>query len=179
MPPRPSRDDTGIAQARQPKDGGGLVEPLAERFWETKTLEQLDPAEWEALCDRCGRCCLVKLEDEDTGEIVNTDIGCKLFDAGTCACANYAKRHRKVSDCIQLTPAVVRALRWLPGSCAYRLVAEGRPLNDWHPLVSGSPDTVHEAGISVRDRLSGTEATVKMREYVDHVVDWPELSPSS
>lgn len=173
MPPRPSRDDTGIAEARQPKDGSGL----AERFWETKTLEQLNPAEWEALCDRCGRCCLVKLEDEDTGQIVNTDIGCKLFDAGTCACSDYAKRHRRVSDCLQLTPAVVRALPWLPGSCAYRLVAERRPLYDWHPLVSGSPESVHEAGISMRDRLSGTEATVKMRHYVDHVVDWPELSP--
>ena len=130
------------------------------------------------MCDRCGRCCLVKLEDEDTGQIVHTDIGCKLFDAGACACGNYAKRHRKVSDCIQLTPAVVRALRWLPGSCAYRLVAEGRPLADWHPLVSGSPESVHEAGISVRNRLSGTETTVKMRDYADHVVDWAELSPS-
>ena len=146
-------------------------------WWESKTLEELSPQEWEALCDGCGRCCLVKLEDEDTGEILHTDIGCRLFDAGTCRCASYAKRHDKVSDCIALTPAEVRGLRWLPGSCAYRLVAEGRPLRAWHPLVSGSPESVHAAGVSVRGRIGGNERHVKMRDYVDHIVVWDELSP--
>ena len=173
MPPRPSRDDTGSAQTRQPENGIAL----ADRFWETKTLDEMNSAEWEALCDRCGRCCLVKLEDEDTGQILHTDIGCRLFDAGTCACADYSRRQSKVSDCIQLTPDTVRALRWLPGSCAYRIVAEGRPLADWHPLVSGSPDSVHEAGISVRNRIGGNETKVKVRDYVDHIVEWDELSP--
>ena len=173
MPPRLSRDDTDPAQTRQPKDGVGL----SARFWETKTLEAMSPAEWEALCDRCGRCCLVKLEDEDTGQILHTDIGCRLLDSGTCACTDYVRRHRRVSDCIQLTPDTVRALRWLPGSCAYRLVAEGRPLADWHPLVSGSSESVHEAGISVRDRVGGSETTIKVRDYVDHIVEWDELSP--
>lgn len=177
MPPRPSRDDTGSDETRQPKDGV-VAEPLAERFWEIKSLEEMNAAEWEALCDRCGRCCLVKLEDEDSGEIVHTDVGCKLFDAGTCGCGDYARRQRKVSDCIRLTPAQVRSLRWLPGSCAYKLVADGRPLADWHPLVSGSSESVHEAGISVRNRLGGTERTVKVRDYVDHIVDWDELSPA-
>lgn len=132
----------------------------------------MTPEEWESLCDRCGRCCLVKLEDEDTGEILKTDIGCKLFDAGTCSCKSYATRHRKVDDCIELTPESVRAIKWLPSTCAYRLVGEGRPLAPWHPLVSGTPDTVHEAGISVRGRVGGSERTVRLRDYVDHIVDW-------
>ena len=143
-------------------------------FWRTKTLEAMSPEEWESLCDRCGRCCLVKLEDEDTGEIHKTDIGCKLFDGEACRCASYETRHRKVKDCIKLTPDNVRTIPWLPSTCAYRLVAEGRPLADWHPLVSNSPTSVHEAGISVRGRLGGSEKTVRLRDYVDHIVDWEE-----
>ena len=132
----------------------------------------MTPDEWESLCDRCGRCCLVKLEDEDTGEILHTDIACRLFDAGACACVGYANRQKKVSDCVKLTPASVRSIGWLPKTCAYRLVKEGRPLEDWHPLVSGSPESVHEAGISARGRTGGSERTVKLREYVDHIVHW-------
>jgi uncharacterized cysteine cluster protein YcgN (CxxCxxCC family) len=107
-------------------------------FWKQKALEALNPAEWESLCDGCGRCCLVKLEDEDSGEIHFTDIACKHFNAGTCRCADYAHRRRRVRDCIKLTPAKVRTLSWLPPTCAYRLVADGRDLAWWHPLVSGS-----------------------------------------
>lgn len=134
----------------------------------------MTPDEWESLCDRCGRCCLVKLEDEDTGEILKTDIACKLFDAEACGCAAYALRNRKVKDCIKLTPDNVRTIKWLPSTCAYRLVSEGRPLEPWHPLISGSPETVHEAGISVKGRIGGTEKTVKLRHYVDHIVDWDD-----
>lgn len=130
--------------------------------------------EWERLCDRCGRCCLVKLEDEDTGEIHKTDIACRLFDATSCSCARYATRKQEVDDCIKLTPKSVRRISWLPSTCAYRLILEGKPLADWHPLVSGSPDTVHEAGISVRGRLGGSETTVRLRDYVDHIVDWDD-----
>ncbi len=163
---------------RQPKQGdpaggatseGGPPAPDAP-FWRTKTLEALTPWEWESLCDGCGRCCLVKLEDEETGEILKTDIACKLLDAGSCRCRSYGQRQKKVHDCIKLTPETVRAIRWLPSTCAYRLVREGKPLLPWHPLVSGSPDSVHEAGISVRGRVGGSERTVKLRDYVDHIV---------
>lgn len=134
----------------------------------------MTPEEWESLCDRCGRCCLVKLEDEDTGEIHKTDIACRLFDAGRCSCVAYATRQEKVDDCIKLTPESVRAIKWLPTTCGYRLVREGKPLAPWHPLVSGSNDSVHEAGISVRGRIGGSEKTVKLRNYVKHIVDWVE-----
>jgi uncharacterized protein len=146
-------------------------------FWKAKTLEALNPAEWESLCDGCGRCCLVKLEDEESGEIHFTDIACKLFSAGTCRCTDYAHRRRKVLDCIKLTPATVRSLSWLPPSCAYRLVAEGRDLAWWHPLVSGSAASVHEAGVSVRGRVQGSEKDVKLADYLDHIVAWPGKKP--
>jgi len=110
----------------------------------------MSSVEWESLCDGCARCCLEKLEDEDTGQIYFTHVSCKLLDAGLCACKDYAHRSDQVPDCVRLTPANVRTLNWLPPSCGYKLVAEGRDLYWWHPLVSGDPDTVHEAGISVR-----------------------------
>jgi uncharacterized cysteine cluster protein YcgN (CxxCxxCC family) len=103
-----------------------------------------------------------------------TDIACRLFDASGCCCIAYQRRLRRVKDCIKLTPQSVREIPWLPKTCAYRLVAEGRDLPDWHPLVSGSPETVHEAGISVRGRIGGTEATVKLRDYLDHIIDWAD-----
>ncbi len=119
-------------------------------FWTTKTLEQMDRAEWESLCDGCGRCCLVKLEDEDTLAVKLTRLSCRLLDVGSCRCSDYANRHSKVPDCIAIDPDKVRNLSWLPPTCGYRLVEEGRGLQWWHPLVSGSAETVHEAGISVR-----------------------------
>lgn len=125
-------------------------EDLMEPFWETKTLEQMSPREWESLCDGCGLCCLVRFEDEDTGEVVPTKVHCKLFDPKTCTCSNYAERERHVPDCIKLTPGNVAQLGWMPRSCAYRRLAEGRGLADWHPLVSGDPETVHTAGVSIR-----------------------------
>ena len=115
-------------------------------FWKTKTLEEMSNAEWESLCDGCARCCLEKLEDEDTGKIYFTHVSCKLLDAGLCACKDYANRSDQVPDCVRLTPENVRTLNWLPPSCGYKLVAEGRDLYWWHPLISGDPNTVHEAG---------------------------------
>ena len=112
---------------------------MAEPFWKTKTLEDMSASEWESLCDGCGKCCLSKLEDEDTGDIYFTSVGCRLFDAGTCRCRDYPNRLAVVQDCVGLTPANVRTISWLPGTCAYRLVAEGRDLFAWHPLVSGDP----------------------------------------
>jgi uncharacterized cysteine cluster protein YcgN (CxxCxxCC family) len=147
------------------------------KFWKTKTLEEMSGAEWESLCDGCARCCLEKLEDEDTGQIYYTHVSCKLLDAGLCACKDYPNRSDQVPDCVRLTPENVRTLNWLPPSCGYKLVAEGRDLYWWHPLISGSPATVHEAGVSVRGRVQGTEATVPDEELQDHIVTWPGVLP--
>ena len=148
-------------------------------FWKRKPLEELTPAEWESLCDGCGRCCLVKLEDEESGKIHFTDVACKLFNAKTCRCTDYAHRRSRVRDCIKLTPDKVRTLGWLPPSCAYRLIAEGRDLAWWHPLVSGSRMSVHEAGVSARGRVNVPENKVKLADYPDHIVTWPGKLPRS
>ncbi len=143
----------------------------AEPFWRRKTLDEMSAPEWESLCDGCAKCCLIKLEDEDTGEIEYTDVACRLLDHGTCRCTNYAERQKWVPDCVTMTPDAVRRLKWLPGSCAYRLIAEGKDLAWWHPLVSGDPNTVHEAGVSVRGRVV---PEARAGDPEDHVVDWPE-----
>ena len=122
-------------------------------------------------------CCLEKLEDEDTGKIYFTHVSCKLLDAGLCACKDYASRSDQVPDCVRLTPENVRTLNWLPPSCAYKLVAEGRDLYWWHPLVSGDPNTVHEAGVSVRGRVQGTENEIADADLEDHIVQWPAQLP--
>jgi len=141
-------------------------------FWKTTPLEAMTGPQWESLCDGCGKCCLSKLEDEDTGEIYFTSVGCRLFDAGACRCSDYANRLAKVADCIQLTPQNVRTIPWLPQTCAYRLVAEGRDLYPWHPLVSGRAETVHEAGISMRGRVTASELDLaEPEDYFDHMLE--------
>ena len=151
--------------------------PEPPPFWRAKTLEEMTVPEWESLCDGCARCCLVKLEDEDTGRIHYTDLGCTLLDGKTCRCSDYRHRQKKVHDCVKLTPEAVRTLKWLPATCAYRALAEGRDLEWWHPLVSGSPDTVHEAGVSVRGRISASEDDVPMELWVERIVKWPNRRP--
>ena len=152
--------------------------PTADKpFWQTKSLEEMSPAEWESLCDGCGRCCLIKLEDEDTGEVLHTDIGCTLLDGYACRCRDYPRRQKKVPDCVRLTPEAVRTIPWLPPTCAYRLVRDGQPLYPWHPLVSGSRSSVHESGMSVRGRIAGTEEEFGEDEYPDRIVEWPALRP--
>jgi uncharacterized protein len=150
---------------------------VAEPYWKTKTLEEMSSEEWEALCDGCGRCCLVKLEDEDSGEIAYTDVGCTLLDGATCGCRNYPERQTLVPECVRLTPEVVRTLRWLPSTCAYRLVAKGSDLPAWHPLKSGRRETVHEAGISVQGRVSASEDDVSIDEVLERIVRWPRTWP--
>ena len=142
-----------------------------EPFWRRKTLAEMTRSEWESLCDGCAKCCLDKLEDDDTGEIQYTEVACRLLDLGTCRCTDYSNRTRFVPDCVVLTPRTVARLTWLPSSCAYRLVSEGKDLAWWHPLVSGDPETVHRAGVSVRGRAV-PEALAGDLE--DHVVRWPE-----
>lgn len=148
-------------------------------FWRSKTLEEMTEAEWESLCDGCGRCCLVKLEDDDTGKIHATDIGCRLFDAATCRCHDYANRSKTVPDCVTLTPEAVRTLPWLPPTCAYRLLGEGRDLPWWHPLVSGDPQTVIAAGVSVRGKVHANEDEVAEEEIVERIVAWPLRWPKA
>jgi uncharacterized cysteine cluster protein YcgN (CxxCxxCC family) len=155
---------------RPPENGGGAP------FWRAKTLAEMTPAEWESLCDGCGRCCLNKLEYEDSGEIEWTDVACRLLDDATCRCTDYPRRHAKVPDCLALTSENVPRLTWLPPTCAYRLVEEGSDLYWWHPLVSGDPETVHAAGMSVRGRTV-SETVVPVAEFEEHVVAWPAEIP--
>ena len=138
-------------------------------FWEVKKLKDMSHREWESLCDGCGRCCLVKLEDEDTGDIYTTDVSCKLLNCQTCRCKSYANRHDIVDDCIKLDPGNVTELGWLPDTCAYRLLTENKPLPAWHPLVSGDPSSVEAAGHSIRGRsVPESEAD----DWEHHLIDW-------
>ncbi|MGQ3671497.1 YcgN family cysteine cluster protein [Xanthobacter sp. TB0136] len=151
--------------------------PPAEPFWRTTPLAAMSAEQWESLCDQCGRCCLVKLEDEDSGQIAYTDVACRLFDMDTCRCADYPNRSQTVPECVRLTPEVVETLSWLPPTCGYRLIREGKDLPFWHPLVSGTQETVVTSGISVAGRVAGLEGDFGLFELVDHLASWPERWP--
>lgn len=134
-------------------------------------MDELSPGEWESLCDGCGRCCLIKLEDEDSGELFYTNVVCALHDDEQCRCTRYKDRSLLVPDCIKVTPNVAREEKWLPDTCAYRLLAEGKPLFDWHPLISGNPDSVRDARISIQGRAI-SEEFVHADELPEHLVNW-------
>lgn len=144
---------------------------LEERYWEKKKLDELTAEEWEALCDGCARCCLLKLQDEDTREILYTNVVCRLLDTYRCRCTNYKERTKLVPTCLVLDADLVRHLFWMPQTCAYRLLAEGKPLPDWHPLISGDRQSVHRAGVSVRYRVID-ERDADLDNLEDYVVDW-------
>ncbi len=140
---------------------------LKPEIWE-RPLEQLDRAEWESLCDGCGKCCLHKVEDEETGRIYPTNVACRLLDRDTAQCSNYRQRRAFVPDCLRLTPAILRTIEWLPASCAYKLRAEGKPLPGWHHLISGDRDAVHRAGQSIK---GWTVSESLAGDLENHIVD--------
>jgi uncharacterized protein len=144
-----------------------------EPFWRNRSLADMTEQQWESLCDGCARCCMIKLQDEDTDEVFYTALVCDLLDEDTCRCTRYPQRHQLVPDCVVLTPERASEFHWLPKSCAYRTLAEGRELAWWHPLVSGRAETVVEAGISVHGRVV-PEAAVHQDEHEDMIVTWVE-----
>lgn len=146
---------------------------LRTRFWETTPLNRMTRPEWEALCDGCGKCCLNKIEDEDSGEVALTRVACRLFDDTTCRCAQYPIRHQFVPECISLDANTLEThLYWMPETCAYKLLWQGKPLYDWHPLISGTAESVHEAGVSMRHRTV-PEFEVGEDDWEDHIIEEP------
>lgn len=146
---------------------------FAAKFWERKKLTQMSQQEWEALCDGCGKCCLNKLEDEDTGAVVLTRVACRLLDDTSCHCAQYDIRHQFVPDCIVLKPDNIKDnAYWMPETCAYKLLWQGDALPDWHPLISGTADSVHAAGVSVQG-LTLSEFDVPEDDWEEHIIEEP------
>ncbi len=140
-----------------------------QRFWEDKPLSDLTDEEWEALCDGCGKCCLLKLEDEDSAEIVFTNLCCRYFDLDTCRCSSYAERSTLVPDCLDLRSNLENCMPWLPKTCAYKMLAKGEPLAEWHYLISGDRNSVHEAGVSIRSYAQSEETASE--DLNDHILD--------
>ena len=134
-------------------------------------MAEMSNDEWESLCDGCARCCLHKVEDDETGAVALTCVGCRLLDTETCRCSDYPNRHVRVPDCIEFGASIIASLAWLPETCAYRLLAEGKDLHWWHPLVSGDPESVHTAGISVRS-FAVSEADIAGEDLEEMVMRW-------
>ena len=149
----------------------GSEATIVKGFWETTPLTGMTPTQWESLCDGCGRCCVIKLENEDTGALHYTDVACRLFDDHSCRCGNYPLRAKLVPGCVILTPKTLPEIaHWMPATCAYRLLYEGKPLQAWHPLVSGDPNSVHAAGMSMRGAVV-PEYEVAEEDLEDHIVE--------
>lgn len=170
--PLPSfpKERAGVASVSRPSNSSKeLKKSPQQAFWETKTLEQLTKEEWESLCDGCGRCCLNKLEDQETGAIHVTRLACSLLNIKTCRCSDYKNRFKKMPDCINLTPKKIPSLNWLPRTCAYRRVQEGKGLSWWHPLISGDPSTVHKAGISIKN-IARSEKGIEEENFPRYII---------
>ncbi|TAK60078.1 YcgN family cysteine cluster protein [Methylobacter sp.] len=140
-------------------------------FWETKKLSEMTTEEWESLCDNCGKCCLHKLEDEDTGDIYFTSVVCNLIDLDTCRCTRYPERAQLVPECLDLKQHDFSEYNWLPATCAYRLLSDGEKLPAWHPLISKNPDSVHDAGVSIS---SYAMRESEIDDLEDHIIEWLE-----
>lgn len=143
-----------------------MADSSTSRFWERKTLTELTATEWESLCDGCGKCCTYKLEDEDTRELYQTEVCCKLLDTHSCQCSDYRNRKKYVSDCVQLTPDNVLTFNWLPDTCGYVRVAKGLPLPDWHHLIAGDREAIHRAGMSVRAKVMSEEKAGPLEQHI-------------
>ena len=143
---------------------------ISKNFWKKKKLEEMSLEEWEALCDGCGICCLFKVENADTGSVELTNIACRFLDTVACRCQLYEDRKNAMPTCIKLTPSKVARLTWLPDTCAYKLIVAGKSLPSWHPLVSGDPESIHKAGISVRGRTL-MESEVNMSRIEEYIID--------
>ncbi len=147
---------------------------MSTPFWRSKPLEQMTPEEWESLCDRCGKCCLYKLEDEENGRIYYTNVVCSLLDFDSGRCTRYTERSRVVPGCLTLSPEKLPELHWMPGTCAYRLLAEGEELPEWHPLLSGDPESVQRAGVSVRSYAVPDSEVSNPDELHRYIIEWLE-----
>jgi len=143
-------------------------------FWQTKKLSEMTTEEWESLCDHCGKCCLHKLEDEDTGDIYFTSVACKLIDLDTCRCTHYAERTKLVPECLDLKQYDFAEYDWLPATCAYRLLNAGEELPAWHPLLSKSTDSVQDAGVSISSYAIGESEVDDIEDLEDHIIEWLE-----
>jgi len=144
---------------------------LEQPFWKVKPLAEMTLDEWESLCDGCAKCCLHKLEDMDTGEIANTEVACRLLDIESCRCSDYQTRTILAPDCVELLPRNIGDLKWMPSTCAYRLLNEGKDLPPWHYLVCGDREAVHRVQMSVRGKAVSERSA---KDLEDHIVDWPE-----
>lgn len=145
----------------------------SQAFWHQKTLHEMTQSEWESLCDGCGKCCLVKLQDEDTDEVAYTNIVCQYSDADTCQCTEYQQRNELVPHCVWLKPEMIDEFFWLPNTCAYRLVAEGKNLESWHPLLSGDVKSVHKSGNSIKGKVF-SEAYIHPDDVEEYIIHWVE-----
>jgi uncharacterized cysteine cluster protein YcgN (CxxCxxCC family) len=161
---KPAATKTAAKAGSKPRPAGADAP-----FWERKSLSEMTRAEWESLCDGCGKCCLHKFEYEDTGEVEYTNVACRYLDLKKCNCTQYKRRHELVKDCIALTSKMVGDLGWLPGTCAYRRLDEGKNLPPWHPLITGDPQSVHKAGVAVGGKIVSED---DVDDPEDHVVDW-------
>ena len=166
MPRAPVKKD-GPAKSSLTKKGP------QKPFWRRKTLQQMNVAEWESLCDGCGKCCTYTLEDEETSDLYRTNVACKLFDSGTCGCGDYANRFKTVPECLKVTPQNIETLEFFPPTCAYLLVFEGKDLPDWHHLVCGDREEIHRRGLSVQGRTI-SESVIGEADLEDFVIEWPE-----